>query len=477
MRFWEGSARGAHLIAAIAMLIGVATPVIASDEPMRAPFFYEATDTADQAHADLIRMAVFGWREERHAALETLIAQNATDAISALIVGMRHVVIDDELRWALTALTGEPINNWHDAMLWQERNPQVRAHPVAREIRLRVFMRRDARFMRFLGGERSLDANMRIRLDEVVWGGVMIGDIPTLDDPIMWRAEDAAFMADDNLVFGVTINGDTRAFPIRILAWHEMANAVIGGVPVSLAFCTLCGAAILFETDVEGYDQPFTFDTSGLLYRSNKLMYDRQTDSLWNQFSGAPVTGPLAFSGIRLKVHPIVLTTWGEWLAKHPDTTVLSPNTGHLRDYSEGAAYADYFASPDLMFPADIGDESVVARKQQVFGIRDVGAQKAWPITAFAAEPLINDALSGRNLVLIGSAETGAVRAYERGDRTFDAGPSPDMLVSENQPWTITETALTGPDGTQLPRVAGHVAYWFAWDSYFGVTSELYVPR
>ncbi|MCR9124294.1 MAG: DUF3179 domain-containing protein [Phyllobacteriaceae bacterium] len=470
--------------APVALVLAVSTWVLAAppmaaadDDPMDAPFFYEPVSEEDAAHAALIRTAVFGWEAERHAALQTLVERDARDAMAALIVGMRHVVIDDEVRIALSELAGEPINNWHDAMRWQERNPQIVAHPVAREIRLRVFMRRDARFMRFLGGTRSLEENMRIRLEEIVWGGVMIGDIPTLDDPIMWLPENAAFMADDNLVFGVSINGDTRAYPLRILAWHEMANAIIGDVPVSLAFCTLCGAGILFETNVDGFDAPFTFGTSGLLYRSNKLMYDRQTDSLWNQFSGEPVTGPLAFSGIRLKVRPLVLTTWGEWRAKHPDTTVMAPNTGHLRDYSEGAAYADYFASPDLMFPVNVGDESVVARKEQVFGVRDVGIQKAWPIAAFTAEPVINDAIGDRPLVLVGDADVGAVRAYERGALTFEPAAAPDILIADGERWRITETALVGPDGTRLDRVAGHIAYWFAWDSYFGVTSDLYRPQ
>lgn len=112
-----------------------------------------------------------------------------------------------------------------------------------------------------------------------------------------------------------------------------------------------------------------------------------------------------------------------------------------------------------------------------VFGVRDVGAQKAWPVAAFAAEPVINDTLAGRNLVLVGDAATGAVRAYERGERTFSLGTVSDVLVGDGEPWVITETALVGPDGTQLARVAGHIAYWFAWDSYYGVTSELYVPR
>ena len=98
----------------------------------------------------------------------------------------------------------------------------------------------------------------------------------------MIAAGDADYLRDDDLVFGVEINGDIRAYPLRIMGWHEMFNEVIGGVPVALAYCTLCGAGILFETAVEGRDEPFVFSTSGFLYRSNKLMYDRQTESMWN---------------------------------------------------------------------------------------------------------------------------------------------------------------------------------------------------
>jgi hypothetical protein len=98
-------------------------------------------------------------------------------------------------------------------------------------------------------------------------------------------------------VFGVAIGGQARAYPLRIVNWHEMVNDTIAGVPVSLAYCTLCGAAILFDARAPGRDTPFTFGSSGLLYRSNKLMYDRQTGSLWNQFTGRPVLGALTLSG------------------------------------------------------------------------------------------------------------------------------------------------------------------------------------
>src|SRR5262249_16913321 len=152
--------------------------------------------------------------------------------------------------------------------------------------------------------------------------------IPALDNPRMIAADAAAYLNSDDPVFGIEINGDARAYPLRIANWHEMVNDIVGGVPVSLAYCTLCGAGILFDGRVEGPDQPFTFGSSGLLYRSNKLMYDRQTRSLWSQFSGRPVVGPLTGSGVELHLLPVMLTSWAQWRLLHPETRVLSLDTG-----------------------------------------------------------------------------------------------------------------------------------------------------
>lgn len=119
-----------------------------------------------------------------------------------------------------------------------------------------------------------------IRLEEIAWGGVNKDGIPSLDNPALINAEDAEYLKEDDLVFGVSINGDTRAYPLRIMDWHEMFNDVIGGVPVALAYCTLCGSGILYETDMGDGKEPIIFGSSGFLYRSNKLMYDKQTHSL-----------------------------------------------------------------------------------------------------------------------------------------------------------------------------------------------------
>jgi hypothetical protein len=111
-----------------------------------------------------------------------------------------------------------------------------------------------------------------------------------------------------------------------------MANDVVGGIPVALVYCMLCGSGILYTTARENGER-WLFGSSGLLYRSSKLMYDQATHSLWNQFSGRPVVGPLTDSGIRLEVLPVAITSWAEWREQHPQTLVLSLETGHERDY------------------------------------------------------------------------------------------------------------------------------------------------
>ena len=202
--------------------------------------------------------------------------------------------------------------------------PQIKPHASFRALKTSVFNRIDPAFDRFIGGDRSLPEKMKIRLEEITWGGVPVDGIPSLDSPKLINADEATYLVNGDPVFGVDINGDIRAYPLRIMGWHEMFNETIGGVPVALAYCTLCGAGILFETKVEGRDEPFIFGSSGFLYRSNKLMFDRQTDSLWNQFTGEPVTGPLVDSGIKLKIRPVVITTWAQWKKSHPTTKVLS---------------------------------------------------------------------------------------------------------------------------------------------------------
>ncbi len=417
---------------------------------------------------------VFGSRDELLAALAAFQTRGETDVASTLILALRYSgTAQAEIEAALAALTGHEAEGWFEWMVWQQAHPEVTPHPSYALLKLKLFVTIDPRFLNFLDPWATQPESMRIRLEEITWGGVAVDGIPSLDDPKLITAAEADYLRDDDLVFGVEINGDARAYPLRIMGWHEMFNETIGGVPVALAYCTLCGAGILFETQVEGREAPFVFGSSGFLYRSNKLMFDRETDSLWNQFTGEPVVGPLAGSGIKLKIRPVAITSWGRWRARQPETRVLSLDTGYSRDYGSGVVYSDYFASPNLMFPALV-DQTRLKQKDYVFGIRSVGAAKAWPLAAFGEGRVINDRVGQQEVVLIGEARTRSVRAYAREGMTFEASVDRARLAGPGGLWRLEEEALVGPDGTRLPRIPGHVAYWFAWDGYLGVESELY---
>jgi len=422
------------------------------------------------------RALVFGNTSLFHGALEYFRQRGKLDVAASMIVALRfRRDAEDEISAALQALTQHNATSWFEWMEWQQNHPEVKPHKSYLSLKLDVLSQVDPRYRVFFRTGWNRPADMRIRLEEIVWGGprAMTG-IPALDHPPMISAADAEYMLDDDLVFGIEINGDVRAYPLRIMGWHEMFNDVIGGVPVALAYCTLCGSGILFETKRGDHSQPFVFGSSGMLYRSNKLMFDWETYSLWNQFTGEPVAGPLAKSGIRLKTRPVVIMSWQDWRAAHPGSRILSLETGFRRDYASGAVYRDYFASPDLMFPVSVRDSESFRKKDYVFGIRDVGVAKAWPLSAFAKHQVINDRIGQRNIVLIGDARTRTVRAFERNQVEFEALSLSDLISRTGESWKITEANLVGPKGRKLPRVAGVLSYWFAWDGYMGLRSEYY---
>jgi len=415
-----------------------------------------------------------GSAAERQKALDALVASGRADAAPILILALRFAPSEYDTRLvnALRKLTGaNPGNDWTAWMLWQEAHPEIGVLPGFARLQARVYDLIDSNFQVFLSSE----VKHEIRLEEITWGGVIKDGIPALTNPSLISASAASYLKANDLVFGVAINGDVRAYPLRIMDWHEMFNEVIGGVPVSLAYCTLCGSGILFETSVEARPQPFVFGSSGFLYRSNKLMYDTATHSLWNQFTGRPVVGPLTGSGIELKTRPVVISSWGDWKERHPGTKVLALETGYRRDYSTGAAYGRYFASPELMFPTNV-DQSRLRQKDFVFALRSSGAEKAWPLTLFEGGAVINERAGVLDLVLIGDAASRTVRAYRSEGLIFEKGPTADQVKRGEDVWRVTEEALVGPDGRSLSRLPGHVAYWFAWSGYFGREGELALP-
>lgn len=416
--------------------------------------------------------------DDKAIVVEKLTASGDKSLIPTLVLAMRWTGSNVHIASALSELTGESITTWHEAYHWQEQHPDVKPHSTYRDLKLRFLGNTDERFLGFFNKPGGAPQPMNIRLEEVVWGGALYEGIPSLDFPLMVTASQASYLQASDLVFGVEINGDVRAYPLRILGWHEMLNDEIGGIPVALAYCTLCGSAILYETQPDDISEPFSFGSSGLLFRSNKLMFDRQTHSLWNQFTGRPVVGPLLDRDMKLSTHPITITSWELWSAKHEDTKVLSLNTGFIRDYDSGVTYADYFASPDLMFPSAANSTTQILRKDYVFGVSQFAASKAWRLSAFSKEPVINDQVGATPLVVIGNEITRTVRAYERkADEHFRQAAGGKLLLDDAL-WEIEEEFLYNPSTDERRfRLAGHISYWFAWDSFMGGSSSLYEPE
>jgi len=402
-------------------------------------------------------------RDARKAAIAYFLKRGSPDVVPALILARRFIDDDRDLEGALESLSRAKAQSWFDWMLWQEGHPEVAPFAGFDEFQSRLYRKIDDGFEVFL----RPGAVHAIRLEEITWGGVAKDGIPALTNPRLLDAAQAHYLQAGDLVFGLEINADARAYPLRIMDWHEMFNDVVGGVSVSLAYCTLCGSGILYETTIPGHEKPFVFGSSGLLYRSNKLMYDTETNSLWNQFTGRPVIGALTGSGLVLRTRPVVITTWAEWRRLHPATRVLDIATGFDRDYRPGAPYGSYFASPDLMFPAQVNDKKLKP-KDFVFVLRISGAERAWPLSLFSGGVVINDRAGVVDLALIGDSASRTVRAYRTDGRSFTVGADPEHPLAEGAIWTLTEEALNGPDGKAFPRLPGHVAYWFAWSSYFG---------
>ncbi len=428
----------------------------------------------DDAMYDANLALVEGSARSFSAAIDAIALRSNPDMAAGVIDAMRFTSAPDApFVEVLRTITGQDGgDDWFSWMLWQEAHPEIVPHPSYPRWKRDVYLRIDPNFDVFLRPEHLRRERMKIRLEEITWGGVLKDGIPSLDNPQMIAADAADYLRGDDLVFGVAINGDLRAYPLRIMGWHEMFNDVIGGVPVALAYCTLCGSGILFDTKVKGQKAPLVFGSSGFLYRSNKLMFDRKTHSLWNQFTGKPVSGPLVDSGLELAQRPVVIAKWQDWRKANPATTVLSLETGHSRNYGSGIVYRDYFASKDLMFPAVV-DEKALRQKDYVFGLRLFGGAKAWPLQAFVRKPVINDAFAGHSVVLIGDATQRSVRAYSRGEEQF-ALRGDRLKSTDGAVWQIGEDALTTADGRSLPRLAGQISYWFAWNGYVGAASEFY---
>lgn len=267
-----------------------------------------------------------------------------------------------------------------------------------------------------------------IPADEILSGGPTKDGIPAIDAPRFVEATQAGFLADDDRVLGLVREGTVRAYPIAIMNWHEVVNDRFGDTSVAITYCPLCGTGVAFTAPDSGSE--LTFGVSGLLYNSDVLLYDRQTDSLWSQLLMQAVTGPA--KGRRLTPLPLEHTSWGAWRRAHPNTRVLSTETGYVRDYGRNP-YAGYALDDRLYFP--VGRESRRYHpKEQVLGVEIDGRFKAYPFVELArsGQTEIDDDIDGQRLRIRFDADNRSAVA-------FDA------------------------DGRPLPAVTG---FWFAWFAF-----------
>jgi hypothetical protein len=372
----------------------------------------------------------------------------------------------------LTRKTGQEFSsNLNDWYFWLWNQPE-KLLPYYADFKADLYEQIDPRFAKYF---RARQSSARIRLDEVRWGGVLQDGIPPLRDPEMIPASQASYLEDGNIIFGIEINGDARAYPKRILAWHEMFTDTIGGIDIAGVYCTLCGTIIPYKTSSEGVD--YKLGTSGFLYRSNKLMYDQATQSLWSTVRGAPVIGPLVDQGIALEHLSMVTTTWAEWLRRHPDTTVLSLNTGHRRDYGEGMAYQSYFAGDQLMFNTPFEDNRL-KNKQEVLALIFPALpeeQLAIDTQFLNKTPLYKDRIGQQKIVVL-TDTTGANRVYDPQDVNFVSYDQDSTVVdSQGNEWLVKEENLVSADQqTSLPRLPQRRAFWFGWQAAFPDTRLVY---
>ena len=251
-------------------------------------------------------------------------------------------------------------------------------------------------------------AGALVPAEEILQGGPPKDGIPAIDRPAFVKARDATNLRPDDMVLAIFRNGIAKAYPIRILNWHEVVNDRFGADEVVVTFCPLCGSGVAFESRAGG--RPLRFGVSGLLYNSDVLLYDRETQSLWSQIKAQAVSGPL--KGGRLTAVPVLHTTWADWRARHRDSLVLSQKTGYSRDY-DGDPYAGYDKTENLMFPVKFRAQGFHP-KERVLGIVLDGKAKAYPFVELAKSSAeVPDTLAGRAIRIRYSPEHQSAEAFD----------------------------------------------------------------
>lgn len=271
--------------------------------------------------------------------------------------------------------------------------------------------------------------NASIAQDEIVSGGPPRDGIPALNYPAFESAAQVDWLREYDRILGVEIAGQVRAYPVRILDWHEIVNDRLGDQYFAVTYCPLCGTGMVFASNAD--NGALVFGVSGLLYNSDMLLYDRNTDSLWSQIMGEAVSGALL--GTELPQLPVTYTTWSSWRERHPQSEVLSRDTGYNRDYRRGP-YGNYAETSRLMFDVSHRPPRDYHPKEYVVGVEVNEQFKAYPFKELRAQGLssFTDELDGKTLTVRWDAQA----------------ESAEILDSE---------------GERIPAVTG---FWFAWYTF-----------
>ena len=255
--------------------------------------------------------------------------------------------------------------------------------------------------------------NLTIDRSEISFGGPPKDGIPAINKPEIVDLADISAddtLRDDDRMIGVVVDGLARAYPIRVLMYHEAVNDTIGDTPITVVYCPLCDSVTVVDRRLDGVAREFGI--SGLLTNSNVLLFDRTDDSLWSQVGFTAISGPNA--GRSLTHLPWEITTAGAWREAHPDSTVMTFNTGFKRNYNQNP-YPNYFDSDDaLLFPVAHEDDRF-SRRELVIGVKLGDAAKAYPVAAILAAPdgLVRDAIGGETVVLQAGSDGKSVRVVE----------------------------------------------------------------
>lgn len=317
------------------------------------------------------------------------------------------------------------------------------------------------------GGTQS---SWAIPTDQVFDGGPGKDGIPSVDNPQFTEAFSVNFLNADDLIVAIEVDGEVRGYPHPVLDWHEIVNDEINGFPFSIVYCPLTGTGTAWRRNLNGTET--TFGVSGLLYNTNIIPYDRETDSNWSQMLLESVNGENI--GQKIETYPVMETTWETFQSRWADALVLNTDTGFNRDYTQ-YPYGDYRTNDNnIIFPI-ANDDSRRPRKERGLGLVINGKAKYYGFENFPGDKttVLTDTFEGKNLVLFGSEDKNFIIAFE--SRLEDGTEIPfvprnsSIIEDANGDiWGLFGEAKSGPhDGLKLVQVDNFIGYWFAWGAFY----------